>query len=94
MFHTCFAIAFNGDVEIRYSLRSLAKYAPYIRKVWIFGDRPAFLSEDTSLIRHVPQSYLTRSGSPVLRGGWDPFVGSVVAERASQRHGAAGEMGS
>jgi hypothetical protein len=30
-----------GDVEIRYSLRALAKHAPYIRKVWIFGDRPA-----------------------------------------------------
>jgi hypothetical protein len=53
----------HGDVEIRYSLRSLAKFAPYIRKVWIFGDRPAFLSDDTSLIEHVPHSYITRSGS-------------------------------
>ncbi len=52
-----------GDVEIRYSLRSVAKYAPYIRKVWIFGDRPAFLSEETSLIEHVPHSYVTRSGN-------------------------------
>ena len=52
-----------GDVEIRYSLRSVAKYAPYIRKVWIFGDRPAFLSDDSSMIEHVPHSYITRTGS-------------------------------
>ena len=47
-----------GDVEIRYSLRSLNKYAPYIRKVWIFGDRPAFLSEEPFLIRHAPHRTL------------------------------------
>jgi hypothetical protein len=38
-------------------------YAPYIRKVWVFGDRPAFLSDDASVIEHVPHSYITRSGS-------------------------------
>jgi hypothetical protein len=53
----------HGDVEIRYSLRSVAEYAPYIRKVWIFGDRLAFLSDDTSFVEHVPHSYITRSGS-------------------------------
>jgi hypothetical protein len=83
-----------GDVEIRYSLRNLAKYAPNIRKVWIFGDRPGFRSKETSLIENVPQSYVIRSGSPVVRRGWERFVGSVVAERPSQRYGAAGEVGS
>lgn len=48
------------DFEIRYSLRSLARHAPYIRKVWVFGDRPRFLSEDTSLIQHVPHEYTAR----------------------------------
>jgi hypothetical protein len=40
--------------EIRHSLRSLALHAPYIRKVWIYGDRPDFMAGDTSLIEHVP----------------------------------------
>ena len=41
------------DLEIQYSLRSVAKYLPWIRKVWIFGDRPNFLSEQTDKIEHV-----------------------------------------
>ncbi len=39
-----------GDEEIRFSLRSLARNAPFLRKVWVFGDRPAFLPHDTSRI--------------------------------------------
>jgi hypothetical protein len=46
------------DLEIRYSLRSVAKHAPFIRKVWIFGSKPAFISDDKSIIEHVPQEYL------------------------------------
>lgn len=45
----------HADVEIKYSLRSIAANAPWIRKVWIFGDRPDFLSTDASLVEHVPQ---------------------------------------
>ncbi|MCX7422382.1 MAG: hypothetical protein NT013_22945, partial [Planctomycetia bacterium] len=41
------------DLELQYSLRSVAKYLPWIRKVWIFGDRPNFLSEQTDKIEHV-----------------------------------------
>ncbi len=41
------------DLEIQYSLRSVAKYLPWIRKVWIFGDHPNFLSEQTDKIEHV-----------------------------------------
>ena len=42
------------DLELRYSLRSVAKYLPWIRKVWIFGDRPEFLSDEWSAIEHIP----------------------------------------
>lgn len=48
----------NEDFEIRYSLRSVERYMPYVRKIWIFGDRPAFLVDDTSLIEHVPHDYI------------------------------------
>jgi hypothetical protein len=44
------------------TLRSIEAHAPFIRKVWIFGDRPGFISEDTSLIEQVPQERL----APVL----------------------------
>jgi hypothetical protein len=51
-----------NDFEIRYSLRSIERYAPYIRKVWIFGDRPAFLSDNKSLVECVPHKSL----APIL----------------------------
>jgi len=76
-----------GDVEIRYSLRSLAKYAPYIRKVWIFGDWPAFLSDDASVIEHVPHSYVTRSGSfrtPVSNAFLMLYLSSLIPELDSE----------
>ncbi len=50
------------DVEIRTALRALARHAPWFRKVWIFGDRPAFLSVDCSLIEHVPHELLAWIG--------------------------------
>jgi hypothetical protein len=49
----------NDDFEIRHSLRSIAQHAPYIRKVWIYGDKPKFISDDTSLIQHVPEAATT-----------------------------------
>lgn len=42
------------DTEIRYSLRSVAANLAWVRKVWVFGDRPEFLSDDKSRIEHVP----------------------------------------
>ncbi len=50
----------NGDFELRQSLRSIEQHAPYVRKVWIFGDRPSFISDDKSLIEHVPEEYTAR----------------------------------
>jgi hypothetical protein len=48
----------HGDEEIRYSLRSVAAHLPFIRKVWIFGDKPAFLSDDKTIVEHVPHAYI------------------------------------
>jgi len=52
----------HDDFEIRHSLRSLERHAPWVRKVWIFGDRPKFLGGDISVIEHVPEGAL----APVL----------------------------
>ena len=52
----------HDDIEIRYALRGIAKHAPWVRKVWIFGDRPHFLVDDTSLIEVVPHDYMARVG--------------------------------
>lgn len=48
----------NNDSEIRYSLRSIAYRLPFIRKVWIFGDRPEFLTTDESIVEHVAHGYV------------------------------------
>jgi hypothetical protein len=53
----------NDDFELRQSLRSIEQHAPYIRKVWIFGDRPSFISDDVSIVEHVPEKYM----APLLR---------------------------
>jgi hypothetical protein len=43
----------HGDEELRYSLRSVARHMNWVRQVWVFGDRPAWLSSDTRYIQHV-----------------------------------------
>jgi Stealth protein CR2, conserved region 2 len=73
----------NNDFEIRYSLRSIELYAPYIRKVWIFGDRPAFLSDDSSLIECVPHEYITPIlgiTTPVSSTFLMMFLGSLIPD--------------
>ncbi|MFT5327513.1 MAG: hypothetical protein ACI8P0_005405 [Planctomycetaceae bacterium] len=52
----------HDDFEIQHALRGVARHMPWIRKVWVFGDRPRFLSEDTSLVEHVPHEYVARVG--------------------------------
>ncbi len=59
-----------GAAEIRHSLRSVTAHLPWVRKVWIFGDRPEWLSEDRSIVEHVPQGYL----APLM--GWQEPVTS------------------
>ena len=44
----------DDDLELRYSLRSVAQHAPWLRKIWIYGDRPNWLADDRALIEHVP----------------------------------------
>lgn len=50
----------HGDIELRYSLRGLAEHMPWLRKVWIFGDKPRFLADDQTIIEHVPHEYVAR----------------------------------
>lgn len=49
-----FKYSSHRDEELRYSLRSVAAHLPWIRKVWIFGDQPAWLTPETHWIEHVP----------------------------------------
>lgn len=72
-----------GDEELRYSLRSLQKHLRCLRKVWIFGDRPAFLTDDESLIEHVPHSAVARIGdfpTPVTNLFRQIFLSSLIPE--------------
>ncbi len=72
-----------NDIEIRCSLRSIERYMPWVRKVWIFGDRPVFLSDDTSVVEHVPHKYVARAGNfrtPVTNFFHLLFLGSLIPE--------------
>lgn len=44
--------------ELKITLRSVARNLPFIRKVWIFGDRPDWLAADRAVIEHIPHGYL------------------------------------
>jgi len=50
------------DREILVALRAIAQYAPWIRKIWVFGDRPAFLSSEARIIESVPHELLAWIG--------------------------------
>ncbi len=69
------------DAELRYSLRSLAASKVRPRKVWIFGDRPAWLTDDATLIEHVPHEYIARIGRwklPVVNTFLLTFLASLI----------------
>ena len=71
------------DFEIRHSLRSLDQFAPYIKKVWIYGDKPSFLSDDTSLVEHVPHEATSRVlgvKTPVTNMFLLLFLSSLIPE--------------
>jgi hypothetical protein len=73
----------NDDFEIRHSLKSIEQYATYIRKVWIYGDKPKFMSEDTSLIEHVPHETASRVlgvKTPVTSLFLQIFLSSLIPE--------------
>lgn len=72
-----------NDFEIRYSMRSVERHLPYIRKIWILGDRPHFLCDDTSLVEHVPHEYVARIANyrlPVRNLFLLIFLGSLIPE--------------
>ncbi len=50
------------DLEILYSLRSVAANLRWVNKVWILGDRPTWLAEDTTLVQHVSHAELAWIG--------------------------------
>lgn len=73
----------HNDLEIRYSLRSIEKHFSNVGKVWIFGDRPTFLSDDTSVVEHVSQSVVARIGdfpTPVTNFFQMMFLASLIPE--------------
>ncbi len=73
----------HDDFEIRYSLRSIHLYAPYIRKVWIFGDRPHFLSPDTRIVECVPHSevaWMFHTATPVRNFFLMMFLSSLIPD--------------
>ncbi|WP_442507470.1 class I SAM-dependent methyltransferase [Novipirellula sp. SH528] len=52
----------HDDLELRFSLRSLAAHAPWLNKIWIFGDRPGFLAENQTFAEHVPHEAMAELG--------------------------------
>ncbi|MFV0443486.1 MAG: hypothetical protein ACK5Q5_07940 [Planctomycetaceae bacterium] len=71
------------DLEIRYSLRSVERHLPWIRKVWIVGDRPRFLVEDKSFVEFVSYDRLAWIGgyrSPVKNMLLGLFLTSLLPE--------------
>lgn len=77
----------NDGFELRHSLRSLAMHAPYIRKVWIYGDRPEFISDECSLIEHVPHEVTSRVlgvKTPVVNFFLLMFLSSLIPDLSSE----------
>jgi len=77
----------DEELELRYSLRSVARHLPWIRKVWIFGDRPQFLAENRAIVEHVPQHYTAAIGGyrlPVTNLFLQVFLGSLIPELAAE----------
>jgi hypothetical protein len=77
----------HDDFEIRHSLRSVEQHAPYIKKVWIFGDKPVFLSDDKSLVEHVPHEATARvldAPIPVTNFFQLMFLSSLIPDLSSE----------
>jgi hypothetical protein len=51
------------DVEIRYALRAIERHMPWVRRVVVFGDRPAFLAGPESGVLHVPHERIAWVGN-------------------------------
>lgn len=52
----------HGDIELLYSLRSIERHMPWVNRVIVFGDKPAFLASPESGVLHVPHSSIAWVG--------------------------------
>lgn len=73
----------HHDEELRYSLRSVARHAPWVRKVWVFGDRPAWLAADRGKIEHAPHedtAWIVGCASPVVNTFLMLYLAALLPE--------------
>lgn len=68
--------------ELRYSLRSVQRHAPWLRRIFIVGDRPDFLADSDRVIHVSYDSLCPTLGfkAPVTNGFLMLFVGSLIPE--------------
>lgn len=77
----------HHDVELRFALRGIAENMPWIRKVWIFGDKPRFISSRSSRIEHVSHESLAETWgykTPVTNFFLMYFLSSLIPELAEE----------
>ena len=59
----------------------MERAAPWVGKVWVFGDRPEWLSGDTAVVEHVQHEYMARFGRwrlPLRNTFLMTFVASLI----------------
>jgi hypothetical protein len=77
----------HADEELRYALRSVARYVQSVGKVWILGNRPAWLTEDRRVVEHVDHSYVARPFRfklPVRSHYLLTLLGSVIPDMTNE----------
>ena len=75
------------DAEMRSSLRSVVRHLSWIRKVWIFGDRPEYLCDARTIVEHVPWEAVAGVGGyrvPVTNAFLQYFLVSLWPELDSE----------
>ncbi|WP_425618762.1 hypothetical protein NA78x_002476 [Anatilimnocola sp. NA78] len=77
----------HEDEELRFALRSAERFVEDLGKVWIFGDRPEWLSDDRRITEHVEHEYLARPFRlrlPVRNHFLLTFLGSLIPDLSSE----------
>lgn len=73
----------HRDEELRFSLRSVARHAPWVRKVWVFGDCPPWLSADRQAVEHVDHeavAWIVGCASPVANTFLMLYLAALLPE--------------
>lgn len=70
----------KGDIELRYSIRSLLRYGSNVGQIVIIGDRPKFIDYDKVL--HIP--FTDRKGKP-YENVWNKLKAIAEDDRISSR---------